>query len=87
MGLHFADLGNQGHPAARVLHMPLPMQTSLAIQLVLPYPLSAQTTHSHFISTSKEVISTVFAHFLGSSLPQLLQNCNERLMEASTVMY
>ena len=54
-------LADPGHPAVWLLHMPLSMQTSLAIPLVLS--LHLHTTHSHFIiSVSKEAISTVLSN-------------------------
>jgi len=70
--LHFADLGDPGHPAAWLLHMALSMHvhTSLAIQLVLPSPLLPHTTHSHFIvSVSKEAIrpTSICQHSLAFS--------------------
>ena len=79
--LHFADPGDQGHPAVQFLHTPLSTQTSLAILLVLPSPLPPHRTHSHFISVSKEDISTVFANFSQLFLSLLLLNSNEKVME------
>ena len=38
-------LGNRGHPAVQLLHMPLSMHTSLAILQVVPSPLLPHTTH------------------------------------------
>ena len=80
--LHFADPGDEGHPAVRLLHTPLSMQTSPSILLVspLPFPPPTNSLSLHHLCMEGGHLQSIcqFSHLF---LSLLLLNSNEKVME------